>query len=349
MKILVVGGTRFLGYYLVKKLLADGHEVALFNRGLTPDDFGGQVRRIPGDRNDRKAFHQKLGKEKFDVVVDMIAFRADDSQSAVETFSGNIGHFFHISTGSVYVVTKDFPCPLHEEDFDREIYPKPAKNEELWLYGYHKRKCEDVLRQAYEKHRFPVTILRLPIVMGERDYTLRAYSYFLRLEDGKPLVLPDGGLNAFTHIYQDDIVRTVSANLQNAWAYGQAYNLAQQEILTLRAFVLAAAGILGRKPDVIDIPTDVLDLQGLGVSFSPFSTRRPFILSIEKARRDLAFSSTPFETWLGKTILWFKEGYKGGIPDNYRSRDEEVILASRYREAMEKLAHPIVKSTKTGE
>jgi len=334
MRILVIGGTRFFGYHIVKKLLSDGHEVALFNRGLTADDLGNQVRRIKGDRNDRGDFYQKLSREKFDVVVDMIAYEAEDSQSAVETFAGNIGHFFHISTGSVYVVTKDFPCPLHEEDFDRAIFPQPEKNEDWWLYGYHKRKCEDVLRQAYEKLKFPVTILRLPIVMGERDYTLRAYSYFLRLEDGKPLILPDSGLNAFTHIYQGDIVRTVTSNLLHARAYGQAYNLAQGEILTLRAFVIAAARVLDRQPDLVDIPTDVLEASSIGTSFSPFSARRPFILSTEKARRDLNFSSTPFETWLKKTILWFKEEYKGEPPDNYRRREREVALAYQYRKGL---------------
>ncbi len=338
MRILVIGGTRFFGYHIVKRLLAEGHDVSLFNRGRTPDDLGDQVRRIKGDRNDRLDFRQRFKKEKFDVVVDMIAFVAEDSRSAVETFSGKVGHFFHISTGSVYVVTKDFPCPLLEEDFDREIFPRPTKNEDWWLYGFNKRKCEEVLRGAYEKHRFPATILRLPVVMGERDYTLRAYSYFLRLEDGKPVVLPDGGLNAFTHIYQDDIVRTVAGNLLNSKAHGQAYNLAQQEILTLRSFVQAAARILGRNPDLVDVPSWVLDGSGLGTLFSPFSTRRPFILSTEKARRDLDFSSTPFETWLGKTIRWSKEEYTGGPPDNYRSRAKEVALAFQYQQEMKRFA-----------
>ncbi len=338
MKILVIGGTRFFGYHIVTKLLAEGHDVTLFNRGRTPDNLGDRVRRIKGDRNDRRDFREKLGRENFDAVVDMIAFVAEDDRSAVETFAGRIGHFFHISTGSVYVVTKDFPCPLQEKDFDREVVPRPGKNEDWWLYGYHKRKCEEVLGEAYQKYGFPVTILRLPIVMGERDYTLRAYSYFLRLEDGKPVILPDGGLNVFTHIYQDDIARTVSGNLLNNTAHGQAYNLAQPEILTLRSFVQEAARILGRNPDLVDVPSWVLDKSGLGTSFSPFFMRRPFVLSTEKARRDLNFSSTPFATWLRKTICWFKEDYSGGPPENYMSREREITLASRYQDEMRRFS-----------
>jgi nucleoside-diphosphate-sugar epimerase len=337
MRILVIGGTRFFGYHIVKKLLDDGHDTVLFNRGHTPDDFGDRVGRIRGDRNDRPEFRRKLGREKFDVVIDMIAYQAEDSRSAVETFSGKAEQFFHISTGSVYTVTKDYPCPLREGDFDRELLPEPKEDQEWWSYGYHKRQCEEVLWRAWREQEFPVTILRLPVVMGERDYTLRAYSYFLRLEDRKPLLLPDGGLNASTHIYQDDIVRTVSSNLLNASARGQAYNLAQEEIVTLRSFVLTAARVLGRQPDLVDIPTDVLKASALGTSSSPLSMRRPFILSAEKARRDLSFSSTPFEAWLRKTILWFKEEYKGKPPDNYALRGEEVGLASRYREAVRRL------------
>jgi nucleoside-diphosphate-sugar epimerase len=337
-KILVLGGSRFFGYYIAKRLVADSHDLTLFNRGRTPDDLGATVRRVHGDRGDRRDFRQKLGREKFDVVIDMIAFTAEDSRSAVETFSGNVGQFIHISTGSVYIVTRNFPCPLREEDFDREVIPRPPADDEWWVYGYQKRKGEEVLREAQEKRRFPVTILRLPIVFGERDYTLRAYSYFLRLEDRKPLILPDSGMNAFTHIYQGDVVKTVADNLLNPAATGQVYNLAQAEILTLRAFVLEAARILGREPDLVDIPWDVLESSSLGTSFSPLSTRRPFILVVDKARRDLHFSSTPFAVWLEKTIRWFKNEYRDGPPENYSQRGREVEFAERYRAAVRRLA-----------
>lgn len=335
MKILIIGGTRFFGYHLAKRLVADDHQVSLFTRGRTPDDFGSRVRRIHGDRGDRRDFLAKLGGERYDVVVDMIAYEAEDSRSAVETFAGRVGQFFHISTGSVYIVTKNFPCPLREEDFDGEVIPRPADDDGWWSYGSGKRGCEQVLRRAYENDGFPVTILRLPIVFGERDYTLRAYSYFLRLEDGRPLILPDSGLNVFTHIYQGDVVRTVAENLLNTAAIGQAYNLAQAEIMTLRAFVLAAARIMGREPELVDIPWAVLKASELGTSFSPLFTRRPFVLVTEKARRELAFTSTPLTAWLERTIRWFQEEYRGGPPENFRLRDREAEFAARYRQAVE--------------
>jgi len=333
-KVLIIGGTRFFGYFTARRLLADGHELTLFNRGLTPDDLGPGVRRIHGDRSDRRDFSRKLGREEFDAAIDMIAYTAADSRSAAETLAGRVGRFIHISTGSVYIVTRDFPCPLREEDFAREVLPQPAGDDAWWQYGYHKRLCEAALREAGARLGFPFMIYRIPIVFGERDYTLRAYSYFLRLEDGKPLVLPDGGFNVFTHIYQDDVARTVAANLLNPAAVGQAYNIAQPEILTLRAFVHEAARLLDREPEIVDIPWDVLTASGLGTGFSPLSTRRPFVLVIDKARRDLSFTATPFPAWLEKTIRWFREEYRGAPPEDYLRRNLEVELAGRFRAAV---------------
>ncbi len=337
MKVLILGGSRFFGYHIARRLLGDGHEVTLFNRGLTADDFGDHVQRIRGDRYHYEEFYRQLCGRTFDVVVDMLAFKAEDSQAAIRTFQGNVGHFIHISTGSVYVVTKDFPSPLREDDYDRELLPIPEKDAEAWLYGYHKRHCEELLREAHETHAFPVTILRLPIVMGERDHTLRAYSYFLRVADGRPIILPDGGMNVFTHIYQNDIVRTLASNLMNRKSFGQAYNLAMAEVTSVRSFVQKSADFLGKSPEIVDIPWQVLVEAGLGTSFSPFSNRRPFILSTDKARQDLNFKSTPLQTWLGKTISWFMGVYKGGPPENYLMRDKEVEFAHKYQESVRTL------------
>jgi nucleoside-diphosphate-sugar epimerase len=334
MKILVIGGTRFFGYHITKRLVEDGHDVTLFNRCQTPDDFGSQVGRICGDRNDTDSFFDALKGLEFDAVIDMIAFKAEDSQTAVKIFRDHAGHYIHISTGAVYLVTQDYPCPLREEDYDRPLYPSPGTGDEWWIYGNNKRKCEDVLREANQRNGFPVTVFRLPIVIGERDYTLRAYSYFFRLMDKKPHILPDSGMVAQTYIYQGDIVKTVAANLQNAVSIGEVYNLAQEEMVTLREFVLKAAEILRVDVELVDIPSRVLAKTSLGTSFSPFFGRRPFVMDIQKARRDLHFSSTPFDIWMRKTIQWYLEEYKGDSPENYRLRDKEIEIIRRYKEAI---------------
>jgi len=182
MKVLIVGGTRFLGYHLTSRFLQEGHKVVLLNRNIQPDSFGDRVKRIVGDRRDRRFFEKKLRSETFDIVVDMIAFGADDTQIAVNTFKGNIGHFIHISTAAVYTVLEKYPNPVKEENFEGSFIPMTEENSDWWEYGQKKRNCEKVLFKSYEQHNFPVSIFRLPPVMGERDYSLRLYTYLLRIQ-----------------------------------------------------------------------------------------------------------------------------------------------------------------------
>ena len=155
MNVLVIGGTRFFGYTVVQRLIEKGHSVTLFNRGQTPDDFGDTVERLHGDRNDHARFIDLVKKRRFDAVIDMIAFRAEDTEAAVNALGGKTGHFVHISTGAVYLVTRDYPTPLKEEDFDRPLYMNSERQDGWWAYGFHKRECELSLRKAFQRSGFP--------------------------------------------------------------------------------------------------------------------------------------------------------------------------------------------------
>jgi nucleoside-diphosphate-sugar epimerase len=337
MHILIIGGTRFLGYHLTKALLSEGHEITLFNRGRTPDDFGKKVHRIRGDRYDYDRFIKTFINRKYDVVIDMIAYKAEDSRTAVKAFKDGVQHFFHISTAAVYTVTRDFPCPLQEEDFDSPLNPRPKTGRGLWDYGYHKRECEHVFMDAFTAHGFPATRLRLPIIIGEKDYTLRAYEYFYRLLDGQPQILPDGGRNVFTHVYQDDVVRTIANNLINSESFGRVYNLAQQRAVTLRDFVLKSSEMLEIKPLIETIPVELLSKWGLSMTFSPFFNKRPFILDTRRAEEDLGFESMNIDDWLAKTIAWYQHHYRGAPPDNYNLREQEVRIIEAFSRAVDRI------------
>ena len=97
MQVLVIGGSRFIGRAVVQRLLMEGHRVTLLNRGQSPDPFGTRVNRVIGDRSDPATLQRALARREFDAVVDVIAFREEDTQAAIDRLRGRIGHLVHVS------------------------------------------------------------------------------------------------------------------------------------------------------------------------------------------------------------------------------------------------------------
>src|SRR6516225_3541302 len=98
MQILLIGGTRFVGYQLAWRLLAADHQVTLLNRGHMPDPFGQRVERLVVDRTTPE-FEQVLRGRSFDAVVDFAAYTGVDARQSVATFGdGRVGHYIVIST-----------------------------------------------------------------------------------------------------------------------------------------------------------------------------------------------------------------------------------------------------------
>ncbi len=331
--VLILGGTRYFGYHIARSLIAEGHQVTVYSRGMSRL-FPEGAEHVVGDRNDRGAFREAFIDRQFDVVIDMIAYHGSDSQAVVDVFRESVGHLVHISTASVYAVLDDPPSPLREPDYAGTVR-KPAKPSRGHEYGMGKRECEDVLWKAHADSGLPVTTLRLPIVLGEGDYTLRAQSYLLRIMDGEPVILPGGGLNPMSFVYQADVVDFVTDNLGNDAIIGQALNLAQDEIPTVRMFVDMAAEVLGQNPDLVEIPSPLLKRSGYKFSGSPFTSKRPFIIANDKAKQ-LGFVATPMVEWLARTVRYFNADGPGEIPEEYANREAELRIIDAWRAVEER-------------
>ena len=326
MRVLVIGGSRFIGQAVVQRLLADGHRVTLLNRGRTADAFGTRVSRVIGDRSDPRTLSRALARHDFDVVIDVIAFREEETRSAVEKLTGRIGHFVHISTASVYLIRDRIYCPFREDDFAGRLAPTTETTGSSWLYAYHKRRCELALNQAWENDHFPFTALRLPMVVGPADYTERALAYLERIVDGGPLILPDGGLNSWGFLWVDDVADTISSNLMNTNSLGRTYNLAQREVVSLRQFVETMTAALGKPLNVVCLPAEWLQRLNLGCSFSPYTHDHDIILDTSAASRDLLFEPTPFATWCERLAAHFGAHWSGVTSRFYATRPQELAL-----------------------
>lgn len=328
MDVFVLGGTRFVGRAIVDRLLRDGHAVTLMNRGVSDDPFGTQVSRILGDRKDPSTLDRAFRRADYDVVVDVTAYHESDTEALIERTRERVGHLVHISTASVYLIRDGLLPPFAESDYTGRLTPRPSGRESSWLYGYHKRRCEDALQRAWENDRFPFTVLRLPMVVGVHDYTRRALAYFERIASRGAVLLPDGGLNSWGFLWVDDVADVVANNLANSAAFGRAYNLAQREALSVRQFVEFASDGMGVQPNLVHVPTQWLESVGLGTSFSPYSHQHDILLDCRLADTELLFRPTPARSWVAKLIDHFLSAWDGTVRSHAATRATELELAT---------------------
>lgn len=320
MRSLIIGGTRNLGPSITQALLQQGHEVAVFNRGQTRDDLPEEVERLRGDRTDPTQLKAVLGGREFDLVVDTTLYTGPEAKAAVELFADRVGRYIFLSTGQVYLVRIGVKRPFKEEDYPGPVMAEPPKTEtsdhENWLYGYDKRQAEDVFAQAWTERKFPFTSLRLPMVNSERDHYDRIYGYFLRLQDGGPILAPANGAPAdgvpegnglpLRHVYGEDVVRAILRLAESDLGKGRAYNIAQDETLSLEQFLEMLAELMHRPLKMVRVPREELEREGLLRDCSPFSGLWMSSLENTRSKEELGIAYTPVRTYLKKLVSYYQ-------------------------------------------
>lgn len=169
MDILVIGGTRFFGIYLVEELIKRGHNVTIATRGIAKDNFGSRVSRIILERTNEESIRKALNNKFFDVVYDKIAYCSNDVKYVLDSVKCN--KYIMMSSVSVYKMHSN----IVEEDFN------PLEKELVWCdradfpYDEIKRQSECALFQKYKNIK--AVSVRYPFVIGKDDYTKRLYFY----------------------------------------------------------------------------------------------------------------------------------------------------------------------------
>ena len=334
MHVLIIGGTRFVGYLLTWRLLACGHRVTLVTGGTLTDPFADRVERLRCDRKSAD-FARLLRGRHFDAAVDFAAYKGADARQAVEVLGGGaVGHYVFVSSGQVYLVREQCARPAQESDYDGPLMPEPtdAKEWEEWDYGMGKRAAEDVLDEAWHSRRFPGTRLRIPMVNGERDYYRRIESYLWRILDGGQVLLPDGGTEPTRHVYGWDVATAISRLLGQSTTFGQAYNLCQEDSPTLAELVDLMAATLGADNRSMAVPRAMLQNAGIAPEeISPFSGRWMSFLVPAKAKQNLDWQPQRAGIYVPKVVMSFLASPPAGPPNNYRHRPTELALAARLR------------------
>jgi nucleoside-diphosphate-sugar epimerase len=180
LRILIPGGTRYFGKRLVNELIDLGHDITIVTRGTGLDPFGDNVHRLIADRYDPPALASAIGGRDWDIVYDQLCYAPSDAADICEILTGRVGYYVMTSSQSVYGPGLDLP----ETAFDPCSIAIRLGRRADFSYADSKRLAEAVL---FQRADFPVTTVRLPVVLGMDDYTERLQSIVASVHQGRPL------------------------------------------------------------------------------------------------------------------------------------------------------------------
>jgi len=284
------------------------------------------VERVYGDRSRKQDLEKAISSRSFDAVIDTTLYTGADALTTLEVLKQRTGHYIFIGTGQVYLIRKNLSRPFREEDYEGELITPPLPEQESdyrnWLYGINKREAEDHLFHAWEKDGFPVTSLRAPMINGERDHYGRILGYLRRMQDGGPILIPDDAGLPLRHVYCPDVARVAVDLMETGQGKGRAFNLSQDETVSLDEFLVMLAELLPAKLQVIRAPRARLEELKLLPNCSPFSDPWMSGLDNQRSKEELGATYTPLPKYLKSIVEHYKQDMKL-IPDGYKTRDLE--------------------------
>jgi 2'-hydroxyisoflavone reductase len=253
MKILILGGTRFLGRHLVDAARAGGDEVTLLNRGRTAPDLFRDVEQLRADRDGGLG---ALGGRNWDAVIDTCGYVPRVVRQAVEWLSARVRRYVFISSVSVY---RDFSRAGITEDAEVSALSDPTTEDVLPNYGALKAACESVVQEAFGTRAL---VIRPGLIVGPHDPTERFSYWVRRCAKGGTLLAPDAPQYPVQFIdvrdlarWTIDLVRRDGAGVFNA--------IGPPQPLTLAEFLSSCARSLGSAIAPVWVPCHFLARHGV--------------------------------------------------------------------------------------
>ncbi len=234
MRILMMGGTRFIGVYLTKVLVEQGHEVVLFNRGNHPAPEG--VTQIQGDRKNAGQLKEKLSGESFDAIFDNNGRELSDTQPLVEIFNGKVEHFVYVSSAGVYLTSSQMPH-LEGDPVDPNSRHKGKHHTEAYL----------------AESDIPWTSIRPVYIYGSQNYNDLEAWFFDRIVRDRPLPIPGNGMYITQFGHVQDLALAMARVLGNETAIGKIYNVSGDLYVTFDGLAYACAEAMDKSPENIKL------------------------------------------------------------------------------------------------
>jgi 2'-hydroxyisoflavone reductase len=323
-RILVIGGTQFIGHLLVERLVKAGQEVTILHR-KAQHNFTKRVRNLVADRNDALSIRKAIGTTRFDVVFDNAydwehGTTGAQVEATAQIFDGRVSRYIFMSSVAAYGDGLNH----HEGD---ALAPDDHPN----VYARNKAMSERALFRLHQRTGFPVITLRPPFVYGPGNPFYREAFFWDRYRAGRPVILPSEGHRLMQFIYVNDLVELALRAMDLKNCVGHAFNTANPRAITQHELVLDLAQAANiKEPQIVSVPREIIyraggqAMGGPKLYFGEYYDVPAITQVVTKAQRMLSFKPTDFLTGLKTEYRAYQK--KRGFPRPDFSFEDELLL-----------------------
>lgn len=251
MRILMTGGTGTISRAVTARILAEGHELTVLNRGKG-EPLPEGVQHVVGDAHDARTLASVVTGAGFDAMIQFVAFTGEDVTNDLSVIAGEVGQYVFISSCSTYAkpvrnfrITEDTPQANPHSQYARD-----------------KIAGEEVLRDTGSDVNW--TIVRPSHTYGERVIPTNFHfgkpsAALVRMLAGRPMVVHGDGESLWTFTWNEDFAVGLVGLLGNREALGRAVHITSDESVTWNeAFRTVAEVIEAPAPDLVHVSSEML-------------------------------------------------------------------------------------------
>ncbi|SHJ98695.1 Nucleoside-diphosphate-sugar epimerase [Clostridium cavendishii DSM 21758] len=292
MKVLVMGGSKFVSESIAKKLIELDYEVHILTRGKESIDYTGYARHLICDRHDKNKLTELLYGTEYDYVFDINGYTKSDIQILIGALNkSKIKRYVYCSSASVYIEKN---TPLTEES-------EKVENDKFGKYGLDKKEAENYLVELYNRDGFPITIFRPSYIYGEGNNKFREAYIFKCLEEGRVIPIPESN-NKIQFIHIEDLTKAFISSINLDKAIGEVYNLSNEESYNIEEYIDVIKNAIFKNGEISKIKDKTIDVR----SYFPFADAN-VMLSIEKLKdHGLRTPKITLERGIERAYKWYK-------------------------------------------
>ncbi len=309
-RILILGGTGFLGPAVVQAAQARGHSLTLFNRGRTRPELFPNVEKLRGDRDPKQGEGLKsLQGKKWDAVVDTSGYYPRIVRASAELLAPHVKQYLFISSVSAYASDK---TPHEDERGPTATLADPTvetMGKDFEFYGGLKRACEEACEKALPGR---VANIRPGYIVGPEDRTDRFTYWPLRFERGGEMLVPGTPADPLQVIDVRDLAEWIVLLIENN-THGVFNAVGPETPWSMGGVMETCRQVTGKDTKLTWVPANWLEKQGekgdagLPIWMPPAGTTAGAHLRSNARAVKAGLRFRPVEVTVRDTLIWFKD------------------------------------------